>query len=85
MPSVSSRLVKKAAVLMTVEFCSLARVAGFAPGAREVRHTRPGLLSGYVLEGKLNLRRQASDDKAGDVFYVDAGKIHVGMNSTTAP
>jgi hypothetical protein len=53
-----ARLVKKATVVMTFDFCSLARVAGFAPGAREVRHTRPGPLSGYVLEGKLNLEHE---------------------------
>jgi quercetin dioxygenase-like cupin family protein len=53
-----ARLLKKASVVMTVEFCSVARVAGFAPGAREIRHTRPGLLSGYALEGKLNLEHE---------------------------
>ena len=53
-----ARLVKKATVVMTVELCSLARVVGFAPGAREVRHTRPGLLSGYILEGTLNLEHE---------------------------
>ena len=60
----------------------------FAPGAREVRHTHPGLLSGYVLEGTLTLDhegRPVTAYKAGEAFYVDAGKIHVGINDSAAP
>jgi len=60
----------------------------FAPGAREVRHTHPGPLSGYVLEGTLTLEhegRPTTAYKAGEAFYVDAGKIHVGINDSTAP
>ena len=30
----------------------------FAPGAREVRHTHPGPLSGYVMEGTLTLEHE---------------------------
>jgi len=60
----------------------------FAPGAREVRHTHPGPLSGYVLEGTLTLEhegRPVTAYKAGEAFYVDAGKIHVGHNDSAAP
>ena len=60
----------------------------FPPGAREVRHTHPGPLSGYVLEGTLTLEhegRPVTAYKAGEAFYVDAGKIHVGINDSTAP
>jgi quercetin dioxygenase-like cupin family protein len=60
----------------------------FAPGAREVRHTHPGPLSGYVLEGTLTLEhegRPVTTYKAGEAFYVDAGKIHVGINDSAAP
>jgi quercetin dioxygenase-like cupin family protein len=60
----------------------------FAPGAGEVRHTHPGALSGYVLEGTLTLEhegRPTTAYKAGEAFYVDAGKIHVGMNDGAAP
>jgi len=60
----------------------------FAPGAREVRHTHPGALSGYVLEGTLTLEhegRPTTAYKAGEAFYVDPGKIHVGMNDGAAP
>jgi quercetin dioxygenase-like cupin family protein len=59
----------------------------FAPGAREVRHTHPGPLSGYVLEGTLTLEhegRPVTTYKAGEAFYVDAGKIHVGINDSAA-
>ena len=60
----------------------------FAPGAREIRHTHPGTLSGYVLEGTLTLEhegRPTTNYNAGEAFHVDAGKIHVGKNETTAP
>jgi quercetin dioxygenase-like cupin family protein len=60
----------------------------FAPGAREVRHTHPGPLSGYVLEGTLTLEhegRPLTSYKAGEAFYVDAGKVHVGINDSAAP
>ena len=47
-----------------------------------MRHTQPG----YVLEGTLTLEHEpTTDDKAGEVFYIDAGKIHVGINDGTAP
>jgi quercetin dioxygenase-like cupin family protein len=60
----------------------------FAPGAREVRHTHPGPLSGYVIEGALTLEhegRPITVYKAGEAFFVDAGKVHVGSNDTAAP
>src|SRR5262245_7671898 len=49
----------------------------FAPGAREARHTHPGTLSGYVLEGTLTLEhegRLTATYKAGEAFHVEAGK-----------
>ena len=57
---------------------TIINVLEFAPGAREVRHTHPGPLSGYVLEGTLTLEhegRPTTAYKAGEAFYVDAGKI----------
>jgi quercetin dioxygenase-like cupin family protein len=60
----------------------------FAPGAREARHTHPGTLSGYVLEGTLTLEhegRPTATYKAGEAFRVEAGKVHVGSNETAAP
>jgi len=67
---------------------TIINILEFAPGAREVRHTHPGPLSGYVLEGTLTLEhegRPVTAYKPGEVFYVDAGKVHVGINDSTAP
>ena len=67
---------------------TIVNVLEFAPGAREVRHTHPGALSGYVLEGTLTLEhegRPTTAYKAGEAFYVDAGKIYVGMNDGPVP
>ena len=57
-------------------------------GVKEVRHTHPGVLSGYMLEGTLVLEhegRPTATYKAGETFVVDAGKIHQGINNTNAP
>jgi len=67
---------------------TIVNILEIAPGAREVRHTHPGPLSGYVLEGALTLEhegRPVTTYKAGEAFYVDAGKVHVGINDGTAP
>jgi len=41
---------------------TIVNVLEFAPGAREVRHTHPGALSGYVLEGTLTLEHEGRPD-----------------------
>jgi quercetin dioxygenase-like cupin family protein len=67
---------------------TIVNILEFAPGAREVRHTHPGTLTGYVLEGTLVLEhegRPTASYKAGDAFSVESGKIHVGINSSDAP
>src|SRR5215813_9364833 len=67
---------------------TIVNILEFAPGAREVRHTHPGPLSGYVLEGALTLEhegRHVTTYKAGEAFHVDAGKVHVGINDGTSP
>ena len=67
---------------------TIVNVLEFAPGAREVRHTHPGALSGYVLEGTLTLEhegRPTTAYKAGEAFYVDPGRFYVGMNDGAAP
>jgi quercetin dioxygenase-like cupin family protein len=69
-------------------FQTIVNALEFAPGAREVRHTHPGPLAGYVLEGTLTLEhegRPTTNYKAGDAFYVESGKIHMGINSSDAP
>jgi quercetin dioxygenase-like cupin family protein len=57
------------------------------PGAREIRHTHPGMLTGYIVEGTMTLEhegRPSATYKAGESFFVDAGKIHQGINTGTA-
>ena len=57
-------------------------------GGREGRHTHPGLAMIHVLEGALTLDYEGKPTatyKAGDSFYVEAGKVHEGINKTTAP
>ena len=57
-------------------------------GAREGRHTHPGTAMIHVLEGTLTLDYEGKPEancKAGDSFYVDAGKVHEGINKTNAP
>src|ERR1700753_4180586 len=66
---------------------TIVNILEFAPGAREVRHTHPGPLTGYVLEGTLTLEhegRPTKTYKAGEAFDVEAGKIHTGINDTAA-
>jgi quercetin dioxygenase-like cupin family protein len=57
-------------------------------GVREVRHTHPGVLGLYVLEGTITLVHEGRPDttyKAGDSMHVDAGKIHLGINAGNMP
>ena len=57
-------------------------------GGREGRHTHPGLAMIHVLDGALTLDYEGKPTatyKAGDSFYVEAGKVHEGINKTTAP
>jgi quercetin dioxygenase-like cupin family protein len=55
-------------------------------GGREGRHTHPGALVVYIQEGVLTFDYEGKPTttyKAGDSFYVEAGKIHV--NKGTSP
>jgi quercetin dioxygenase-like cupin family protein len=57
-------------------------------GASEVRHTHPGPLAVYVLEGTLILEhegRPTTTFNSGDAVLIEAGKVHRGINKTTAP
>ena len=51
-------------------------------GAREGRHTHPGTLVARVEQGTVTLEYdgKTTDYKAGESFFVDAGKVHEGMN-----
>jgi len=57
-------------------------------GGREGRHTHPGAEIVYVQEGVLTLDHEgkpAMTYKAGDSFFIEAGKIHEGINKGTSP
>jgi quercetin dioxygenase-like cupin family protein len=57
-------------------------------GGREGRHTHPGTAIVHVLEGALTLDhdgRPSTTYKAGETLYVEAGKIHEGMNKGNTP
>jgi quercetin dioxygenase-like cupin family protein len=57
-------------------------------GGREGRHTHPGTAIVHVTEGALTLDhdgRATTTYKAGETFYVEAGKVHEGINKGSAP
>jgi quercetin dioxygenase-like cupin family protein len=57
-------------------------------GAREGRHTHPGLLLIHVVEGTLTLDYEGKptvDYKPGDSAFVEPGKIHEGINKGNTP
>jgi quercetin dioxygenase-like cupin family protein len=57
-------------------------------GAREIRHTHPGPLAGYILEGTLVLENEGHPTttyKAGESFFVAANTVHQGINTSSAP
>jgi quercetin dioxygenase-like cupin family protein len=52
-------------------------------GGREGRHMHPGPLMVHVVEGQLTLDYEGKPTltyKPGDTFFVEAGKIHEGIN-----
>jgi quercetin dioxygenase-like cupin family protein len=58
----------------------------FAPGAKETKHTHPGDVFVYVQEGSLTVYidgQPTKTVKAGEVFFVPAGKVHWGENTGT--
>ena len=55
-------------------------------GGREGRHTHPGLAMIHVEEGTLTRDYEGKPTmsyKPGDSFFVEAGKVHEGMNKGT--
>ena len=63
-------------------------IAEFAPGVAVGKHTHPGEELSYVLEGTLLLEIEGEAPrtlKAGDAFFVPAGKVHDGKNIGKGP
>ena len=61
--------------------------AEIPPGVKVGRHTHPGEEVGYILEGTLMLEVEGKPPvtlRAGDVFFVEAGRPHDGTNEGTA-
>ena len=57
-------------------------------GGREGRHTHPGALMVHVVSGALSLDYEGKPNvtyKAGETFFVEAGKIHEGINRGNEP
>ena len=57
-------------------------------GGREGRHTHPGAVVVYIQEGTITFDHEGKPTmtyKAGDSIYVEAGKIHEGINNGTSP
>ena len=58
------------------------------PVSTEGKHTHPGELYGYVLEGNptLDIEGQGTRNmKPGDVFFIAPGQVHEGSNRTKLP
>ena len=57
-------------------------------GGREGKHTHPGPLLVYVESGTINLFYEGkgiTPYKAGETFFVEAGKVHEGINMGNVP
>lgn len=57
-------------------------------GGREGRHTHPGVAVARVEQGELTLDYEGQPTKtykAGDTFFLEAGKVHEGINKGTGP
>jgi quercetin dioxygenase-like cupin family protein len=57
-------------------------------GGREGRHTHPGTFVGLVEQGTFQVDYEGVPStiyKAGESFFVDAGKIHEGINVGDVP
>ena len=57
-------------------------------GGREGRHTHPGTAVIHVVDGALTLDYEGKPTvtyKAGQSFFVDAGKVHEGINKESVP
>ena len=59
----------------------------FEPGGAVPKHTHPGEEVGFILQGELTVEvagKPAQTLKAGDVFFIPAGTVHAGKNTSKA-
>ena len=57
-------------------------------GGREGRHTHPAEVFAYVVEGTLTFDVEGHPTatfRAGDSFFIEAGKVHEGINRSDTP
>ena len=57
-------------------------------GGREGKHTHPGTMVGYILEGTMDLEVEGKPTqilKGGDSAMVEGGKVHEGINRGRVP
>ena len=58
------------------------------PGGREGKHTHPGLMLGYVVEGDLTMEIEGKPTvtyKTGESFVIEPGAVHEGINNGKVP
>jgi len=63
-------------------------ITEIAPGGKEPRHTHPGDIFVYVLEGTITLSMEGKPTatvEQGGVFFVPAGTVHSGENLGKTP
>ena len=59
-----------------------------AVGGREGRHSHPGTLVGYILEGELTLESDGQPTniiKSGESILIEPGRVHEGINKGNRP
>jgi quercetin dioxygenase-like cupin family protein len=57
----------------------------FEAGAAVPKHTHPGEEVGFILQGELTVEvegKPAQTLKAGEVFFIPAGTVHAGKNTS---
>jgi quercetin dioxygenase-like cupin family protein len=56
----------------------------FPPGVTGIKHTHPGFVLGYVLEGEFRFHIEGEPEKvlaAGEIFYEPPGSVHMDSGS----
>lgn len=85
-PAVSRRIVLSEPASVPDRDAIMALVE-LPPSSSEGRHTHPGELFGFVLEGSISLESEGRPTltlKAGDAYHVLPGRVHNVLNRGTA-